>query len=278
MRGIRRLRSYLERTKLRFNAKNQLENWKPLLENGRRAQLGESVTGRPVLQFRNGLKITMVPCSYLGWDLLFREIFVDKCYQPTPDFIPQKGWNVIDLGANMGFFTCQTAFSTPGTRVISVEPLPLYAETLTGNIQDNRLTNAQVVQGAICGDPGLTIPIEVWYSKDGELKTGTPLPGARTETINARGYTLPEVYNIATFDRCDLLKVDIEGAEYPLFEKIPADLWKKIHRIVMEVHNDEKHNEKEIVEILKKNDFAIHLEPNGEGTSLLHAVARSARN
>jgi len=268
----RRLMSYGHRAKLLLGTTRHLRNGRELRRLAKRASQGEAMIGRPVLHFKNGLRITMVPGSHEGWDFLFREIFLDKCYQPTPDFIPRQGWTVVDLGANMGFFTCQTAFSNPDVRVVAVEPLPLYAEALKNNIKDNHLANARAIEGAICGNPGLTIPITVWFTAAGELKTGeVPRTAARTETINARGWTLPEVFSAGKVERCDLLKVDIEGAEYDLFEKIPAELWQKIQRIVMEVHNSTAHSETEIVQVLERNGFKVHLKPEGV-TSLLWAA------
>lgn len=278
MRGLNRLRSYAARAKLLFGEIVQLDNWKFLRERASRARKGEAVAERPVLHFRSGLRITMVPGSFAGWDFLFREIFLEKCYRPTSNFIPRRGWTIVDLGANMGFFTCQCSFEEPGVRVVSVEPLPLYAETLQANIEINRFANTRLIQGAICGDPGLTIPIEVWYTEAGELKTGTPPDGkVARETINAKGYTLPEVFQIGQVEQCDLLKVDIEGAEYDLFAKIPAEIWRKIHRVVMEVHNGQGHHEKEIVQVLERNGFEVQIHADNPVTSLLWAVSKSAR-
>lgn len=273
MRGIRRLRSYVQRTRLLFGSVSRLQNWKHLRQMAKLARQGTPVTERPVLCFRNGLRISMVPGSYANWDFLFREIFLEECYQPTPDFIPRKGWTVVDLGANMGFFTCKTSFENADVRVVAVEPLSPYAGTLRDNIKDNRLINAQVIEGAICGEPNRIIPIPVWYTPDGELKTGeVQKTAAKVETLNAKGYTLSEVFQMGKVERCDLLKVDIEGAEYELFAKIPDEIWRKIHRIVMEVHNDHTHSEKEIVQVLAQNNFKVHLKPEGTSTSMLWAA------
>jgi FkbM family methyltransferase len=267
------LRSYMHRTKLLLGSVYHLQNWKHLRQMAALARQGTPVAERPVLCFRNGLRISLVPGSYANWDYLFYEIFLEKCYQPAPDFIPRKGWTVVDLGANMGFFTCKTTFENAGVRVVAVEPLFPYAETLRGNLKDNRLLNAQVVEGAICGEPNRNIPIQVWYTEAGELKTGTiPESAAKVETLNAKGYTLAEVFQLGKVGRCDLLKVDIEGAEYELFEKIPGEIWGKIQRIVMEVHNDNTHSEKEIVQVLEKNNFKVHLKSDGASTSMLWAT------
>ena len=276
MRGIRRIKSYAYRTKIFLGAVRQLKNWRQIRRQAQQARRGISVPENPVLEFRSGLRVNMVAASHAGWDLLFREIFLDRCYQPTPDFVPRRGWTVVDLGANMGFFTCQAAAAAPEIRVVSVEPLTPYREILLKNISENRFDRVTVVAGAICGEPGQTIPLTVWYNAAGELKTGqVPPDAARVETINAKGHTLPEVFALGNIGRCDLLKVDIEGAEYGLFEKITPALWLKISRVVMEVHKDETHSGREIVEILERNGFRVHLRHPDTATPLLWATRAS---
>jgi FkbM family methyltransferase len=277
IRGVNRLRSYFHRTRLLFGAMHHLKNWRHLRQMADRARRGEVVAEPPVLQFRNGLSIQMVPASHAGWDLLFREIFLDRCYQPTPDFVPRAGWTVVDLGGNMGFFTCQAASSAPGVRVVTVEPLTPYRTMLEKNVAANKFTQVTVVAGAICGEPNQTIPLTVWYNAAGELKTGqVPADAAKVETIHAKGYTLPEVFALGKITRCDLLKVDIEGAEYGLFQAITPAMWSNISRVVMEVHKDETHTGQEIVEILKRNGFTIHLQNENSSTPMLWAVRASA--
>lgn len=275
IRGVNLLRSYWHRTRLLAGEMRLLNNWRELREMARRARAGEVLSPPPTLRFRSGLRIHMVSASHAGWDLLFREIFLDRCYQPTSDFVPRSGWTVIDLGANMGFFTSQAASAAPGVRVVSVEPLPPYRQMLEKNIADNGFDLVKVVAGAICGDPGQTIPLTVWYNPAGELKTGQIQPDAtRVETIQAKGYTLPEIFELGKIERCDLLKVDIEGAEYGLFEKITPALWSKIFRVVMEVHKDETHSGKEIVEILERNGFKVNLLHEATNTPMLWAVRK----
>ena len=275
MRGVRRIKSYVHRTKLLLGAMRQLKNWRQLRQTAQRARRGEAIAEPPVLQFRNGLRIHMVPASHAGWDFLFEEIFLDRCYQPTPDFIPRAGWTVVDLGANMGFFSCQAAGAAPGVRVVSVEPLPGYQAVLKRNLQDNAFSQATLVAGAICGEANQIIPLTVWYNAAGELKTGQiPPDAAKVETIQAQGHTLAEVFAAGQVDRCDLLKVDIEGAEYELFEKIPAALWQRIERVVMEVHQDKTHSAQQIVRSLEKNGFKVQMKNEGSDTPLLWAIKR----
>ena len=273
MRGARLAKSYLHRNKLLWGAIGQLKNWRQLRQAARRARQGETVAEAPVLQFRNGLRINMVPASHAGWDFLFEEIFLDRCYQPTPEFIPRAGWTVVDLGANMGFFTCQAASAAPNVRVVSVEPLSPYQQVLKKNVHDNQFAQVTVIAGAICGEPDEIIPLTVWYNAAGELKTGqVAADAAKVEIIQAKGYTLAQVFELGKVERCDLLKVDIEGAEYELFEKITPGMWAKISRVVMEVHKDATHSEKQIVQILERNNFKVQLRHESSSTPMLWAM------
>ena len=258
-------------------AVRHLQNWRELRQGARRERRGEILARPAVLRFRNGLTIEMGPGSYANHDFLFREIFLEKCYQPTPDFVPRPGWTVVDLGANMGFLTCQAASAAKGVRVIAVEPV--YTEILRKNIAANRFADALVVPGAVCGAPVDCIPLTIWFQPSGELMTGAVQKQAvKVETINAPGYTLPKIFELGRVERCDLLKVDIEGAEFELFEKIPDEVWNKIVRVVMEVHKDGGRSEQELVRILEQKGFAVSLKDAASNYPMLWAVKAEAES
>jgi hypothetical protein len=51
-----------------------------------------------------------------------KEIFFDQVYEREQDFIPQNGWVVLDLGANMGAFSLRNASRVDMGKIISFEP------------------------------------------------------------------------------------------------------------------------------------------------------------
>jgi FkbM family methyltransferase len=117
----------------------------------------------------------------------------------------------------------------------------------------------EVLEAAVAGQTGSRIPITIWYTASGEpmVQGAAPPEAKHIEKINAPGITLVEIFERARIDRCDLLKIDVEGAEYGVFEGTPPSLWKRIHRVVMETHAAEGRNENELVRLLQNAGFQV---------------------
>jgi len=60
-------------------------------------------------------------------------------------------------------------------------------------------------------------------------------------------------------DFIDLMKVDIEGAEYDFFETITDDNLKKVKRLIIEFHNNDGLKAMSIITKLTKNNFKFKL-------------------
>ena len=242
-----------------------LKNWRQLNQEVNREQSGDLIMSTVPLRFRNGLELAMVSGGYAGYRLLFPEIYLEKCYQPNPDFVPRKDWTVVDLGANMGFYTLQAAYADNSARVIAVEPIPAYVCILKENISRNSMNHrVQVIEAAVTSRGQSQVPMTIWFSASGEPMVWTVVPqdAKRVQTIHVPGITLAEVFERGRIDRCDLLKVDIEGAEYDIFEAVSERLWKRIHRIVMETHQTKNRNKNELVKLLGNAGFQVRTNEN----------------
>ena len=73
--------------------------------------------------------------------------------------------------------------------------------------------------------------------------------------------TLSSVINELEIDTINLLKIDVEGAEYEVLEGIEEKDWGKIKQIIAEVHDLEGRIEK-IKKILTTHGFQIIIEKN----------------
>jgi len=132
--------------------------------------------------------------------------------------IVKKGMNVIDIGANIGYFTIlfSKLVDPPGS-VIAFEPSPRNFDFLKKNVISNSLKNVQLVQKAVSNNVGHE---SFFLSKvnfgDHRLE-GLPVD----DTDNSRDVITTEVTTLDDYlngSRLDFCKIDAQGAEMKVLE------------------------------------------------------------
>ena len=258
MRGMWRVKALVKRLRFVFGSVALLANWRELMQGVAQEDAGKYPVERPVLRFRNGMQLEMVSGGYGGYRYIFPDLFLDRVYCPTAHFVPRSGWQIVDLGANMGFFTCQASRAAPDVQVVAVEPIPAYAATLRSNVATNCSGGVVVVEGAVCGQSRKEMCLDVWYTAGGEVRSGNVTEaGAKTESVTVQAYTLLDIMEKGQFSSIDLLKCDIEGGEYELFQATPPEVWQRVRRVVMETHKLKGESESQLRGILKDNGFDV---------------------
>ncbi|WP_449066281.1 FkbM family methyltransferase, partial [Planomonospora algeriensis] len=124
---------------------------------------------------------------------------------------------VLELGANIGYYTVQGASAARGARYVAVEANPESAAVVERNVALNALDNVEVVQAAVVGDDAprtleLALPDQEQYV----APTGAYLvEGGEgiTDRPASRTITVPTVRMNDLLDGVDLIKLDIEGYE-----------------------------------------------------------------
>lgn len=162
-----------------------------------------------------------------------RELYQQHVYERLPQFVPAPGWQVIDVGANVGMFTIQQA--QRGAHVIAFEPNPDCYRHLEHAIRDSGLQNT-----VVC------LPVAVGATEGEGLVVGagfTPVD-AVTSVAYARGDGAIKV-PITTLDTAiaplniplvDLLKIDAEGAEAAILRGATQTLT-RTRRALVEYHS-----------------------------------------
>jgi FkbM family methyltransferase len=176
--------------------------------------------------FRNGrtFRLRNVPMDYH----VFHRIFARDEYG-VDGVAPGSFDTVIDLGGHVGSFAVRAA--PLARRVLTFEPHPGNFELLKQNIEPYPNVSARCV--AVAGKRGTaTLHVSdmpaahsLYRPKAARAMVGT----AQVETI-----TLADILLENGVERCDLLKIDVEGAEYDLLLALPDELWPRIRRIAME--------------------------------------------
>ena len=135
---------------------------------------------------------------------------------------------VVDVGAHAGFFAVRAA--PLARRVLCYEPIPANFDLLRRNVA--RFPHVRAHPLAIAAKRGT---VRMFLSDNPSSHSMFPAEPGR-EGIEVPCIPLSEVFAEHAIERCDLLKLDCEGAEYEILYAVPEELWRRIDRICMEVH------------------------------------------
>jgi FkbM family methyltransferase len=188
---------------------------------------------------RNGVTVE-VPLRLVQ---TFKEIFMDECYLAGLERDIAPGATVVDIGANAGYFSLFAAAKFPHSRIFSYEPVPVNFVQLQRNRDRNNSMQMKCYQQAVAGKNGeISLSFD---TTDSFTTSATMIKQANAEENSLR---VPCVSLSALMDgnditKCDLLKMDCEGAEYDILYNCPAEYLQRIDQIAMEVHRGEKGNQ-----------------------------------
>jgi FkbM family methyltransferase len=144
------------------------------------------------------------------------------------DTVDLGGAVVVDLGGNIGAVT-RACLDRGAARVVVVEPDPQNLAVLYRNVEDDQ--RVQVVPKAIGGSHR---PVCLAGSSGGVHVTSDPDDASHAVVKQT---TLPALLDEYDVPYVDLLKIDIEGAEYDTLFACDERLLRTVRRIVMETHD-----------------------------------------
>jgi len=143
----------------------------------------------------------------------------------------------VDLGANEGYFSVKasTLVGVHGT-VVAVEPQSRLLPVLHDNFARNQCLNVRLVRCVLSDKTGVLRLSLAAATNNGSssLLRGTKY---RVPTEEVQSFTLADFFNRVGLERCDLMKVDIEGSEYDVLMAAAQVLRSGIIRnIALEFH------------------------------------------
>jgi FkbM family methyltransferase len=195
----------------------------------------------------------------------FKEIFMDECYMAGMGrAVPEKP-TILDIGANAGYFSLFALSRFPGARVVAFEPLPANFRLLERQRAMNSDRDFACVQKAVSGERGT---LTLAYDASDSFSTSATLfavSSGQLDEITVETLTLGDIFTDFGIERCDLLKMDCEGAEYGIFYGSSPDDLARISQIAMEVHSGPKEDENiDALEMfLRKKGFKTRRRPVG---------------
>lgn len=198
---------------------------------------------------------------------IFKEVFIDNCYQVAPSI---AGQTVIDVGAHIGTFSL-LALKRGAKKVIAIEPDPDSFMILTKHLTN--FSNIVFYNKAL------------WKNNTDELNLCSPsenLPthfraleenAKKTYRVcrKAKPITLAQIIAEQQLEKIDLLKIDIEGGEKEVFSSLPPELFAKIDCIVGEWHGHETPN---LLEKFLSPFYEIELKNSNPNVDLFFATKK----
>lgn len=162
-------------------------------------------------------------------EAVFRDIFLFREYDISFDFVPEY---IIDAGANVGYFSVLYSSKFPNAKIIAIEPESSNFEVLTKNIE--KFPNVHAVNAGLW--PTSTFLKVVDLQKTGNWGFVVEEVSA-SEKYDVKTVTVLELLKKYNFDRIDILKIDIEGAEKELFSENYEEWIGKVKVIIIELHD-----------------------------------------
>lgn len=234
------------------------QNWQAVISARRR----QTQLDRFVL--RNGAVIAFAGLPPFQ---IFQEIYRRNLY--TREY--PRGWRpprtVIDIGANIGFFSICASNLYRQANIYAYEPAPENFLLLQKNILASRAAGLRAFQTAVAGVPGRR---ELFIGEDPGWHSFWHGNGKSSQEVETT--TLDEIISQSGSDVVDFLKMDCEGAEYEILRAREKLLGEHVRFIAMEYHEVGSHSLKELKEIMTRAQFAFRVMPDPQWhTGMLYA-------
>ena len=194
----------------------------------------------PIVHLRSSIKLKIRLKNVLDIGSIL-ETHTKKEYTPVKLRVPENA-AIIDIGASIGDFSIFCASFFKGSSCFCFEPNMVAYKICQENISLNNL------QSRI-----KCYPLAV-SNKAGEMMIGKDM----FEAI-----TFDQIFTDNKIDKCDLLKIDIEGAEYAMLMNTAKDTLKRIMAITMECHiySDKGEELSKLKQYLLEQGFQVETTP-----------------
>ncbi|MCC7570748.1 FkbM family methyltransferase [Candidatus Micrarchaeota archaeon] len=207
------------------------------------------------------------PKTSMYW--IVEEIVKKKIYDVKKT--PNEKDVILDLGMNIGIYSVY-ASKRFGSKIIGVEPVRDNFNIAVKNIKHNKLDEFIItLNKAVSNKDGEKLKLWIDDKNVGGHSTIKDLGRKRkryeeVETVSL--LTLIKEYNP------NVIKCDIEGAEWEIFTENNFDLMKNVYLVMMEVHQFENHNIEDMKKLFEKNNYKTSLVKDDwdQKSAMLYAI------
>lgn len=173
----------------------------------------------------------------------YEQFFTDRIYDnfllsatrnhPLQE-VPGTIGTVVDIGANIGLFT-ELAVRKGADRVVSLE-ISEKAISIFENLHKSNENVTLIKKAAYENSGEITI-----YSDPNNSLVGSIYPdhtSGLSDSYTVESMSVADILEQSNIERVGLMKIDVEGSEYAIFEGISDDTLDTIENIILEFHDN----------------------------------------
>ena len=191
------------------------------------------------------------------------EIFAERVYDPPKGFEAAFVRIIVDVGSNVGFSCAYWTSQYPGARIIAFEPHPKHTQQIEKHLKDNKAADRTRLIPKAAGVQNEHLHL----TDDQYCSTLVKQPTGQTIAVD-----VVDFYKELGKQEIDLLKIDIEGAEYDLIND-PRFLTLKVGLCVIEWHITPEHpnGNEELTRRLEEAKYQVKAIPITDKVGILWA-------
>ena len=165
----------------------------------------------------------------------FKAVFFDECYVRDMPLPLPPGADIVDVGANIGSFAFFAASRFPASRILAFEPESHQLSPARAQRVARDPGHVQAMQTAVAGTSG---DVEFFGGDPAGHSTGASIinSGQPGPPVVVAAISLADLFTTYKVERCGLLKLDCEGAEFAILYAAPDWVLQRVDQMVMEVH------------------------------------------
>lgn len=172
---------------------------------------------------------------------------------------------VVDVGANVGYFSLWFLSRYPEARVIAVEPMPNNFALLSRHAAMNPQRRFDLLNCALAAHDGT---VTMHFDRHDAFTTGASAVshGGGEDPLEVRTLTLASVLERCDCPSIDFLKLDCEGSEYEVLYGCGDRILEKIGCLSMETHagSSPRQRKEPLCEFLRAKRFTVSTRPGSD--------------
>jgi FkbM family methyltransferase len=197
----------------------------------------------------------------------------DIFFTAVPDYLPTETDVILDVGAHIGTFAILAASKVSRGAVYAIEACQETFNYLRINTALNKMANLSTFHLALSDRRGACT---LYYDSENWGHSVVSVLSTRSEVVEC--CTLQQFFDNNHIDKCDFIKFNCEGAEFPILLSSSSDTLLRIQRMLVLYHCDlwTKNTPEELLNHLQVSGFECSVTNRDEKRGWIIATNSSA--